>query len=79
MDEGSTSIPPPPSPLSALIRAIFETEFRKALKRPPILLVGGMSGWKKDLGLAMTQVSKSMTTSETPPRRFEDPPDSNRR
>ena len=31
------------SPLSALVRAIYETAFRKILKRMPVLLVGGFA------------------------------------
>ena len=51
MDQSSTSIGPPSSPLSCLFRAIYEQEFTKCLKRPPILLVGGMDAWLRDLGV----------------------------
>ncbi|KAF9512677.1 hypothetical protein BS47DRAFT_1382832 [Hydnum rufescens UP504] len=50
MDQSSTTIGPPSSPLSCLVRAIYEQEFSKYLKRPPILLVGGMDAWLQDLG-----------------------------
>jgi len=38
------------SPLSALVRTIYETEFRKILKRMPVLLVGGLDVWRKEFG-----------------------------
>jgi Ubiquitin carboxyl-terminal hydrolase len=50
MDQSSTIIGPPSSPLSCLVRAIYEQVFSKSLKRPPILLVGGMDAWLRDLG-----------------------------
>jgi hypothetical protein len=31
--------------MSALFRAIFENEFHRPLKRPPMLLVGGLAAW----------------------------------
>ncbi|KAI0042737.1 cysteine proteinase [Auriscalpium vulgare] len=38
------------SPLSSLVRAIYETAFRKILKKFPILIVGGLEAWKRELG-----------------------------
>lgn len=35
--------------MSALFRAIFENEFHRPLKRPPMLLVGGLTAWKKEV------------------------------
>jgi hypothetical protein len=35
--------------MSALFRAIFENEFHRPLKRPPMLLVGGLAAWKKEV------------------------------
>ncbi|KAG8891176.1 ubiquitin-specific protease doa4, partial [Tulasnella sp. 403] len=39
------------SPLAKLNRIIYETEFTKLLQRPPMLLVGGLERWKKEIGL----------------------------
>lgn len=37
--------------LAVLNNAIYETEFRgKRLQRPPMLLIGGLEAWRKDLG-----------------------------
>lgn len=49
-DETSTSFGSGNSPLSILVRVINEQAFRKYLKRMPMLLVGGLEGWKRDLG-----------------------------
>jgi len=48
-DQNSTSYEPL-SPLSILQSAIAEREFKKALRRMPMLLVGGLDAWKKDMG-----------------------------
>ena len=48
-DGSSESFGPAKSPLSALVCAIYETEFRKILKKNPVLLVGGLQAWKRDL------------------------------
>ncbi|KAG9000772.1 ubiquitin-specific protease doa4 [Tulasnella sp. JGI-2019a] len=48
-DASSTSFSPPH--LAALNKAIYELEFYKKLSRPPILLVGGLAAWKKELGV----------------------------
>lgn len=49
-DENSTSFGTPNSPLSVLIRAISEQAFKKILKRMPMMLVGGIEAWKRDIG-----------------------------
>lgn len=49
-DESSKSFGSANSPLSILVRVINEQAFRKYLKRMPMLLVGGLEGWKRDLG-----------------------------
>ncbi|EKM81610.1 hypothetical protein AGABI1DRAFT_35800 [Agaricus bisporus var. burnettii JB137-S8] len=49
-DESSTSFGSDNSPLSILVRVINEQAFRKYLKRMPMLLVGGLEGWRRDLG-----------------------------
>lgn len=36
--------------MSNLTRAIFENDFTQSLKRPPILLLGGLEAWKRDIG-----------------------------
>ncbi|GJJ11320.1 hypothetical protein Clacol_005552 [Clathrus columnatus] len=40
----------PSSPMFNLARAIFETDFSQSLKRPPVLLVGGLEAWKQEMG-----------------------------
>lgn len=49
-DGSSTSFGAENTPLSVLVRAIFERAFRKMLKRTPMLLVGGLEAWKRDIG-----------------------------
>jgi ubiquitin carboxyl-terminal hydrolase 8 len=49
-DDASKSPGPPDAPFAKLVRAIYETEFRKILKRVPVLLVGGINGWKREFG-----------------------------
>lgn len=46
-DAASTVVTPP---IANLVRAIFETEFIHSLKRPPVLLVGGLAAWKQEVG-----------------------------
>ncbi|KAH8977998.1 hypothetical protein EDB86DRAFT_991424 [Lactarius hatsudake] len=49
-DDASETPGPPDAPLSRLERAIYETEFRKILKRVPVLLIGGLEAWKYEFG-----------------------------
>lgn len=49
-DDNSESFGPPSSHQSVLVRAIYETEFRKILKRTPVQLVGGLEAWKNEFG-----------------------------
>jgi hypothetical protein len=49
-DDASETPGPPDAPLSRLIRAIYETAFRKILKRVPVLLIGGLEAWKREFG-----------------------------
>lgn len=49
-DESSTTFGSCETPLSILVRVISEQAFRKMLKRMPMLVVGGMEAWKRDLG-----------------------------
>jgi ubiquitin carboxyl-terminal hydrolase 8 len=49
-DGSSESFGPANSPLLALFRAIYENEFRKMLKRMPVLLVGGFDAWRREFG-----------------------------
>lgn len=49
-DESSTTLGATDSPMNALSRAIFENEFHRPLKRPPMLLVGGLKAWKQAIG-----------------------------
>lgn len=71
-DRASTSIPnaPPPSTSSDaqralwnLTAAIYDHEFRKSLKRQPVLLKGGWEAWQREVG------SKGIVREgEEPPR-----------
>ncbi|KAF8159371.1 hypothetical protein B0H34DRAFT_655402 [Crassisporium funariophilum] len=49
-DDSSTSFGEENTPLSNLVRAISEQAFRKMLKRMPMMLVGGMQAWRRDIG-----------------------------
>lgn len=50
-DSSSTSFHPgDQKPLSILIRLISEQAFRKMLKRMPMLLIGGIEAWKREVG-----------------------------
>ena len=48
-DEKSTSINASAA-LMALMRAVYEVEFKKVLRNMPIILVGGISAWRNELG-----------------------------
>lgn len=48
-DGSSTSFGDERSPLSVLVRVIKEQAFKKMLKRMPMMLIGGIDAWKKDL------------------------------
>jgi hypothetical protein len=69
-DYSSTSFGSSDSPLSSLNGAIYTTEFTKVLKRPPILLIGGLKAWSRDVGedqviSARGQVSLPASTHST--------------
>lgn len=49
-DDASESFGTDTSPLSQVTKVIYEKEFRKNLKRMPVLLVGGINAWKRDFG-----------------------------
>ncbi|KAF9038559.1 hypothetical protein BJ165DRAFT_1407705 [Panaeolus papilionaceus] len=49
-DQASTSFGSENSALSIIVRVIREQAFKKILKRPPMMLVGGLEAWKKDVG-----------------------------
>lgn len=46
-DDVSESLGPAGSPLSTVMRIIFETAMHQALKRPPVILVGGLKAWRE--------------------------------
>ncbi|KAI0924296.1 hypothetical protein AcW2_005215 [Taiwanofungus camphoratus] len=56
------------SPLSILVRAIYETAFRKFLKHPPMLLVGGLQSWKQEFGEA--ELVRGATSTSSDPGRI---------
>ncbi|KAI0296552.1 hypothetical protein B0F90DRAFT_1811293 [Multifurca ochricompacta] len=49
-DDASETPGPPDAPLARLVRAIYETAFRKILKRVPVVLIGGLESWKREFG-----------------------------
>jgi ubiquitin carboxyl-terminal hydrolase 8 len=51
-DSSSEAFGPSNSPLSLLVHAIYETASEKILKKMPVLLVGGLDAWNRELGKA---------------------------
>lgn len=49
-DTSSSSYGSDTSPISILLRLIWEQAFKKMLRRMPMLLVGGIEAWKKEFG-----------------------------
>ena len=49
-DESSKSFGDANTPPSILVRVISEQAFRKILKRMPMMLVGGIEAWKREVG-----------------------------
>lgn len=49
-DDSSKSFGDAHSPLQRLTHAIYEKEFRKIPRNIPVLLVGGLDAWRKDVG-----------------------------
>ena len=49
-DDASETRAPPDAPLARLESAIYETAFRRILKRVPVLLIGGLKAWKREFG-----------------------------
>lgn len=45
-DESSESFGPSISPMSIAVRIVYENAFQKMLKKPPVILVGGVTAWK---------------------------------
>jgi hypothetical protein len=46
----STSLGHPMTPMSSLSRSLFENAFHCPLKRPPMVLIGGLQAWKAVVG-----------------------------
>ena len=68
-DDASETPGPSDAPLSRLEQAIYETAFRKILKRVPVLLIGGLDAWKREFGereLVVAEVPLSVPTSLPP-------------
>lgn len=68
-DDASETPGPPDAPLARLERAIYETEFRKILKRVPVLLIGGLEAWKREFSereLVAAEAPLSVPTSLPP-------------
>ncbi|KAJ1306638.1 hypothetical protein OPQ81_007634 [Rhizoctonia solani] len=49
-DASSTEFGDPSTPLNLLFRIIYETEFLKPLRRPPVFLHGGIKAWADEVG-----------------------------
>ncbi|KDQ61450.1 hypothetical protein JAAARDRAFT_30889 [Jaapia argillacea MUCL 33604] len=60
-DDSSDSHGPLNSPFNTLFHAIYETAFRKVLKKMPVLLVGGLHAWKEKFPDEVSVGSKSST------------------
>jgi hypothetical protein len=75
-DESSTSLGSVSSPISALSRSIFENEFHRPLKRPPMLLIGGLKAWKEVIGEdgILKRVSPSSSAGSLPTNGHAIPP-----
>ena len=58
------------SPMSAVVRIIYETAFQRILKRNPVLLVGGLRAWKNAYPAEV--VSESETSMASSPVRAVD-------
>ena len=68
-DDASETPGPSDAPLSKLERAIYETAFRKILKRVPVLLIGGLEAWKREFSqreLVVAEAPFSVPTSLPP-------------
>jgi hypothetical protein len=63
-DEASESFGPPSSYISVLNRAIYENAFRKFLKNMPVLLIGGLHAWKREVGIDYLEATASVTTQQ---------------
>ncbi|KAG6336456.1 hypothetical protein ID866_2627 [Astraeus odoratus] len=37
-------------PLTAFVRLVYENEFKKMLRKTPVLLIGGLQAWRKEFG-----------------------------
>ncbi|KAJ3928107.1 MAG: ubiquitin carboxyl-terminal hydrolase 4 [Lentinula lateritia] len=66
-DRRSTSFSStPPNPdMSTLLRAIWEREFRKTLRRMPMMLVGGYEAWVKEFGISESGMSSNGPAART--------------
>jgi len=65
-DDNSETPGPPDAPLARLIRAIYETAFRKILKRVPVLLIGGLEAWQREFGFQELEVAEAAPLVPTP-------------
>ncbi|KAJ3767872.1 ubiquitin carboxyl-terminal hydrolase 4 [Lentinula raphanica] len=59
-DQNSTSFN-----MSILLRAIWEREFKKTLRRTPMMLVGGYDAWVKEFGIEHMRLASSVPLTET--------------
>lgn len=75
-DENSTSYGLKDSPLSVLVRLIGEQAIQKMLKRMPMLLVGGMEAWRRDMGESDVIRTSGILSPEPQKSYFTEPPTS---
>jgi ubiquitin carboxyl-terminal hydrolase 8 len=66
-DQSSQTMGPSTSPMSTLVRLISEQAFTKLLKRMPMMLVGGLEAWRRDVGEAEISGSQSVQLSRAMP------------
>ncbi|CAK5267757.1 unnamed protein product [Mycena citricolor] len=64
-DQSSQSLGPPSAPMAILVRLISEQAFTKMLKRMPMVLIGGLDAWRRDIGDNEVTSSTLSTLSRT--------------
>lgn len=74
-DQSSQTMGSSTSPMSTLVRLISEQAFTKLLKRMPMMLVGGLDAWRRDIGdLEITGSHSTSLPRTMPPSGSAGPP-----
>ncbi|KAH7914581.1 hypothetical protein BJ138DRAFT_1123351 [Hygrophoropsis aurantiaca] len=60
-DDSSDTYGSNSSPLSYFVHHVYEVAFRKMLRNPPMLLIGGLQAWKQDIGSDDVQQGSNST------------------